>query len=55
MCTFNKKQVEGWSSGKETSRRMECIIENKEMDRVSNRKQREGWSVLQEKGEGWSA
>jgi hypothetical protein len=43
MCIFKKKQVVGWSSGKETSRRMEFIIENKEMDRASNRKRREGW------------
>jgi hypothetical protein len=41
----NRKQEEGWSSEKETRRRLECLIGNKKMDGVPNRKQGEGWSA----------
>ncbi len=41
----NRKQAEGWSSEKETIRRMECLIENKKKDGLPNRKQVEGWSA----------
>jgi hypothetical protein len=41
----NRKQEEGWSSEKETRRRLECLIGNKEKDEVPKRKQVVVWNA----------